>query len=685
MLCPKKTTHGLTVLVGLLAAASAVFAGEQAPKPLVSQLKQPTAVAIGGDGRIYISESGEPTKHGDGRVLVVDKAGKAIPFATGLEAPRGMASWQNGFFVTDKNGVWRIDATGKGVLFAAKERFPSQPHSLHGIAVDENGLLYVSDTGDRRGHGGAVYSIDDKAQVKVVADARSIPSLKSPSGLVLDGLSHLLLLDSPTGRLLRIRIADGKAVPIAGGLDGCDGLGWDWHGQLFITSQAHGKVWGIARPGQKPVLLASGFQSAADPCVGPGGQLMLIPDTKAGTVTALATSIPGAEVDDRPLPLHAVPAFPHLKWTGWDGFAADGKAVEHRPVFLTHAGDGSDRIFVTVQQGTIHVFPNDANAEKTKIFLDIQNKVFYADSENEQGLLGLAFHPNYKRNGEFFVYYTRRAPKLTNVLSRFRISKDDPDKADPESEEELLRFTRPFWNHDGGTICFGPDGYLYVALGDGGAANDPYQNGQNLKSLLGKILRIDVDGRDGTKKYGIPKDNPFVSTDGAAAEIWAYGVRNPWRMAFDRKTGWLWAGDVGQNLYEEIDLIVKGGNYGWSIREGLHPFGENGVGPRSDLIEPIWEYYHDVGKSITGGLVYRGKRLPELEGHYLYGDYVSSRLWALRFDETKKRVVANRPLVNMKVPIFSFGEDERGEVYVLGPTLSGQGIFRFEATAIKPD
>jgi glucose/arabinose dehydrogenase len=300
-------------------------------------------------------------------------------------------------------------------------------------------------------------------------------------------------------------------------------------------------------------------------------------------------------------------------------------------------------------------------------------------------ILGLAFHPQYKQNGEFFVFYTLRNPSLTNVLARFRVSKDDPDKADPESEEELLRIKRPYWNHDGGTICFGPDGFLYVVLGDGGLANDPRKNGQNLKTLLGKILRIDVDRQDGGKKYGIPRDNPFVATPGAAHEIWAYGLRNPWRIAFDRKTGQLWAADVGQNLYEEIDLIVKGGNYGWSIREGFHPFSGKGVGPRPDLIEPIWEYNHDIGKSITGGLVYRGQRLPELQGHYLYGDYISSRIWALKYDDGKKRVVANRPIAKTRVPIFSFGEDERGEVYFLGPSLTGESIFRFQPTSTQAE
>jgi len=225
-----------------------------------------------------------------------------------------------------------------------------------------------------------------------------------------------------------------------------------------------------------------------------------------------------------------------------------------------------------------------------------------------------------------------------------------------------LRFRRPFWNHDGGTICFGPDGYLYIAHGDGGAGNDLYDNGQSLSSLLGKILRIDVNHKDEGKQYAIAKDNPFADRKDAAPEVWAYGLRNVWRMAFDRKTGRLWAADVGQNLYEEIDLIVKGGNYGWNRREGLHPFGARGPGPQPGLIDPIWEYHHDVGKSITGGSVYRGKRLAELEGAYIYGDYVTGRIWALRYDDASKRVVANRPIKDRALPIYSFGEDEDGEI-----------------------
>jgi glucose/arabinose dehydrogenase len=257
------------------------------------------------------------------------------------------------------------------------------------------------------------------------------------------------------------------------------------------------------------------------------------------------------------------------------------------------------------------------------------------------------------------------------------VSKDDPDRADPASEEELLRIEHPYWNHDGGTVAFGPDGYLYIAVGDGGAANDPHDHGQNLSTLLGAILRIDVDRKDDGKPYAIPKDNPFVGRAEARPEIYAYGLRNVWRMAFDRKTGRLWAGEVGQNLFEEINLIEKGGNYGWKIREALHPFTAEGIAPRKDLIEPIWEYHHDVGKSITGGTVYRGKALPLLEGAYLYGDYLTNRLWALRYDEGKKRVVANQPIQDPGIPMLSFGEDEMGEVYFLTVSATGRGIHRF--------
>ncbi|HYV37157.1 MAG TPA: PQQ-dependent sugar dehydrogenase, partial [Gemmataceae bacterium] len=383
-----------------------------------------------------------------------------------------------------------------------------------------------------------------------------------------------------------------------------------------------------------------------------------------------------------------VVAFPNLNFTGYKANAAGGKKGGIRPIVLTHAGDGSNRVFVALQQGIIHVFPNDQKATETKVFLDIQKKVFFNIAQNEEGFLGLAFHPKYKTNGEFFAFYTinrAKGQKNTNIVSRFRVSKDDPDKADPTFEEEVIRFEHKNFNHDGGTICFGPDGYLYITTGDGGAADDPDKNGQNLNTLLAKVLRIDVDHKEGGKNYAIPKDNPFVGRKDARPEVWAYGLRNLWRMAFDRKTGVLWAGEVGQNQFEEINIIVKGGNYGWSIREGYHPFGAKGVGPRPDIVEPIWEFHHSVGLCIIGGNVYRGPRLPELDGAYIYSDFQNGKLWALWYDEKAKRVTANRqirtPITNGLPPeILSFGEDEVGDIYMLATSASGKGIHHFHRT-----
>lgn len=400
---------------------------------------------------------------------------------------------------------------------------------------------------------------------------------------------------------------------------------------------------------------------------------------------AWSTPVPAAEIDIRPLPLRVANAFPAIQWTGWDFGEDSGVIRPIRPILLTYADDGSGRLFVPLQHGIIHSLSDGAKTAATTVFLDLSEKVSYDDKSNEEGFLGMAFHPRFKENGEFFVYYTNRARKHQNVIARYRVSKSNPTVADPQSEEILFVLDKPFWNHDGGTIVFGPDGYLYIAIGDGGLANDPFGNGQKLSTLLGKILRVDVDRKSADRPYAIPKDNPFVDRKGARGEIWAYGLRNVWRMAFDRATGKLWAGDVGQDIWEEIDIIEKGGNYGWNIREGLHPFVRKGAKPpandakRPDLIDPIWDYHHDVGKSITGGFVYRGKQIPELVGSYLFADYVSGKMWALRYDESSQKVVAHREIpLPRAFTTLSFGEDADGEAYFMIHSATPECVFRLD-------
>ena len=654
------------------------------PKPVVSGLKSPESVCLGHEGRIYVTEIGEFGKDGDGKVVVI-RDGQPQPFAEGLDDPKGMVFYQNALWVTDKTRIVKVDVHGKTTVFAAPGAFPTRPQFLNDIAIDvQSGIGLVSDSGDLEGHGGAVFRIDIRLnKIETVADATSIPQLHTPNGVTFDGAWHALVADFGSGILYRVNLADRSAQKIAEGMLGADGLIWDHFGRLFITSWKTGSVFGIPRPGQKPVLLTDKFEQAADGCLDPTGRLLLVPDMKAGTLTALPTTIPGWEVDDSPLAIGTEVAFPKLQWTGWSAEGEDGKVIPLRPILLTHAGDGSNRVFVPLQEGVIHVFPNDDAAAKTNIFLDIRERVRYSDKQNEEGFLGLAFHPKFKTNGEFFVFYTDVKANMANVVSRFRVSKSDPNKADPASEEELIRFERPFWNHCGGTIVFGPDGFLYITHGDGGSGGDPHENGQNLKTLLGKVLRLDIDHRANGKKYAIPKDNPFAGRKDAAGEVWAYGLRNIWRMSFDRKTNELWAGDVGQGLYEEIVLLKAGGNYGWSLRESLHPFDRKGVDVRDDLIEPIWEYHHDIGRSIIGGGVYRGVKLPELNGAYLYADHVISHLWALWYDAAKGRVVANREIKGPGLPILSFGEDEKGEAYFLVLTPNGQAIHRFAKPAKK--
>lgn len=264
-------------------------------------------------------------------------------------------------------------------------------------------------------------------------------------------------------------------------------------------------------------------------------------------------------------------------------------------------------------------------------------------------------------------------------ISRFKVSSDDPNKATSASEELLMKIKQPYWNHNGGTLAFGPDGYLYIAMGDGGLRDDPLLSAQDLTTVLGKILRIDVDSKSPGLAYGIPTDNPFIKIPGSRPEIFAYGFRNIWRMNFDSKTGDLYAADVGQDKWEEINLVERGGNYGWSVREGLHEAKSDKLNTTTQPTEPIWEYPHEdtIGKSITGGAVYRGNKLAKLEGYYIYGDYVSGRLWALKTDPSSGKVVENRVIPwAQHLPIVTFGEDASGEVYFT-TTTSGGIIFKF--------
>jgi quinoprotein glucose dehydrogenase len=360
-------------------------------------------------------------------------------------------------------------------------------------------------------------------------------------------------------------------------------------------------------------------------------------------------------VETQSLPVKIEMAFPNLEIG--------------RPILIQHAGDGSGRLFIASQYGVVYyIDPSDREVSEPQVFFDFAEAVTYKDRENEEGLLGMAFHPQFKENGKFYLFFTSSEKPRLSAISQFTVSADNPNRAERSSEVRLLEIPQPAWNHNGGTIEFGPDGYLYIALGDGGAANDLFRNGQNLSTLMGSILRIDVDKPSSTAKYSIPADNPFVDTPDARPEIWAYGLRNVWRMAFDPVTGHLWAADVGQDLWEEVNLIQRGGNYGWNKREGMHPFGKEGSGPAPEFIEPIWEYHHDIGKSITGGLVYRGKAIPSLQGVYLFADYVSGKMWGIRYDDSKKQVVGHYDFpLEGNVPVITFGTDHHGEVYFSDP------------------
>lgn len=347
------------------------------------------------------------------------------------------------------------------------------------------------------------------------------------------------------------------------------------------------------------------------------------------------------------------------------------------PILLTNSGDGTNRIFVAEQDGMVRVFQNFELISDSRVFLDIREKI--NSIGNEQGLLGLAFDPNYASNGYFYVYHTEYGVDST-ALMRYSVS-TDPNIADTASGLLLARFDQPFTNHNGGGMVFGPDGFLYLGLGDGGLFSDPRGHAQNTSTLLGSVIRIDVSASTEAEPYRVPQDNPFfnkttVPRPGQLSErpeIWAYGLRNPWRMSFDDVTSELWLGDVGENSREEINIIQPSLNYGWNLSEGSECFKTSDC-DLSQFELPVFEYKHSDGNcSITGGHVYRGGRLPSLSGHYVFADYCSGRVWAIRH----KNGITSDPylLVDSNFMIPSFGMDELGEIYVLS---SAGGVYRFE-------
>ena len=405
-----------------------------------------------------------------------------------------------------------------------------------------------------------------------------------------------------------------------------------------------------------PATVADGPASQPPPAPSAPPAAVPLAGGASEPLAAAPAAAPGAQIapgQQQHVPLRQLalePVFPAL--------------VFDRMVGMYHPPADPERLYVVLQEGRIVSITNDPEADSYQSFLDIRDRVSRAG--NEEGLLGLAFDPDYERSGYLYVHYSAANPRRS-VIARFHAA---GGRADPDSELVILEVGQPFSNHNGGELAFGPDGMLYIALGDGGSAGDPRGNGQDLSTLLGSILRIDVTAA-GEGAYRVPPDNPFVGAAGSRPEIWAYGLRNPWRISFDRLTGALWTADVGQNRYEEVDLIRPGGNYGWNLMEGAHCFADrdcSGIG----LVPPVAEYGRADGCSVTGGYVYRGLQLPSLDGAYVYGDFCSGRIWALRFDG--RMVTEHIQIADTDLQIASFAEGPAGEIFVISFT---RRVYRF--------
>jgi len=376
----------------------------------------------------------------------------------------------------------------------------------------------------------------------------------------------------------------------------------------------------------------------------------------------LTSAAVAQEVSLRPeVPLRLVRAFPNLT------FDDNAAAAAVTP-------DAAKRTVVALQRGQLRVLPEDREATEAPLFLDLREKM-KEETEFEEGVHGLAFHPNFASTRRVYLCYSQRGPRRT-VLSEFVVPEGSELRADPRTERVILEYPHPLGNHWGGGIAFGPDGLLYVAIGDGGLRDDPYRLGQNLWALHGKILRLDVDGRSAGLAYRIPPDNPFGARQETRDEIYAYGLRNPWGMSFDRETGTLWCGDVGQDRWEEVNVIKPGGNYGWSERDGPGRLTAREAAPEEGgpYIDPIHAYPHEEGISITGGFVYRGARLSSLQGQYLFGDWGMGKLWALSWNPATVTSTGVRPVFlpegDLKINPTVISRDADGEPLIFSHSPS---------------
>ncbi len=326
----------------------------------------------------------------------------------------------------------------------------------------------------------------------------------------------------------------------------------------------------------------------------------------------------------------------------------------------------STRLFVQSDRGKILIFDKGEKLSGKRTFLDISNKVTY---KQESGMLGFDFHPNYEENGYFYAYYIIDSDTIRSIVSRFRVDPENPDQALKSSEEVLINMVQPTYRHNGGKVAFGPDGYLYISFGDGhGYGRDRLKNGQDRTNRFGSIIRINVDGKEGDREYSIPNDNQFVGEtcngEPCQEEIYAYGLRNPWRFSFDSETGRLWLGDVGHNNYEEINVIEKGGNYGWPKMEGNHCHVEVPNCDTSKYIKPVFECEHETCGSISGGFVYRGSEVQSQQGKYIFADYLANRVWSLDYEINNGKFTTDTTTLFEGNNITTFGTDQDGELYM---------------------